>query len=249
MTSTIETGHAKNVSSFESLVMVCQGLSAYNPSTPAITITGLTTKLTDARAAIRNSIDAEDNFKIVTNKRGEAFRSLRPLATRMINALAASGALEAIIKDARTVVRKMGGKRATPKPGEVENEGGTEVAAAPTTKTISVSQQSFDQQLEHFTRLIGLLSREPKYSPNEGALKVTTLNTHLDTLRNANTQVIGAYDNWENNRIHRGRVLYDPMSGLTTVAQQAKSYIKAAFGASSEEYKKVEKLPFRVLKY
>lgn len=248
MSSTFETGHARNVSNFEKLVTVCQGFGpAYNPSTPAITMAQLTAKLTDARAAVRNAHESESNFKKVTNKRAQAFKPLQPLTTRMINALIASGASAEIIKDARTVVRKMNGQRATPKAQVIE--AAVTDTPTPSPKTISVSQQSFDQKLEHFTKLITLLAGDSNYQPNETPLKITTLYTELDSLRNANTQVIGSFDIWENSRIHRDRVLYDPISGLTTVAQQVKSYIKAAFGASSDEYKKVEGLGFKTQKY
>ena len=51
--STTETGHAKNLANFETLIIDCQGFgTAYNPSNSAITITALQTIYTNATNAL-----------------------------------------------------------------------------------------------------------------------------------------------------------------------------------------------------
>jgi hypothetical protein len=53
MPSTSETGHAKNVANFETLVSFCTGYGAtYNPSRDALKVANLQTLLTAAKAAI-----------------------------------------------------------------------------------------------------------------------------------------------------------------------------------------------------
>jgi len=45
----------------------------------------------------------------------------------------------------------------------------------PAPKTISTSQQSYDQQIQHLAGIISILQSEPSYAPNETDLKIVTL--------------------------------------------------------------------------
>ena len=50
-----ETGHNKNVTNLETLIIACTGFGAeYNPSNPSITIPVLTSQYTQAKAAIKD---------------------------------------------------------------------------------------------------------------------------------------------------------------------------------------------------
>src|SRR5690606_36918357 len=103
----------------------------------------------------------------------------------------------------------------------------------------SSSQQSYDSLIEHFSKLITLLSTEPTYVPNENELKIATLNTLLTTLKNTNTAVINAYTTVSNARIARNQSLYNPVNGLCETAKEVKKYVKSLFGATSPQYKQV----------
>ena len=48
--------------------------------------------------------------------------------------------------------------------------------------------------------------------------------------------------------IARNKRLYDPQTGLVERAQVVKNYVKSIFGASSPEYKLINKLRFKVIK-
>jgi hypothetical protein len=93
MASTIETGHAKNVATFEDLISFLTGYGAtYNPTKAALKLPALTTQLTAASAtlqAVKVAKTANDN---ATNARELAFKPLKPLATKIMNALAATDA-------------------------------------------------------------------------------------------------------------------------------------------------------------
>ncbi len=53
MPSTSETGHAKNVATFETLISFCTGYGAtYAPSRNALKVANMQTQLTAAQAAI-----------------------------------------------------------------------------------------------------------------------------------------------------------------------------------------------------
>jgi len=127
MPSTSETGHAKNVANFEDLISFCNGYGGtYNPSKAAIKIAELQTQFVNAQNAINSVKSTQTAFKNATNKRIEAFKPLKSLATKIINALDATDASAQTVKDAKTINRKIQGQRAsTPKTTPPPTDGST----------------------------------------------------------------------------------------------------------------------------
>ena len=175
MASTTETGHAKNVANFEDLIGFCTAYGAnYNPSKASLKLGALNTLKATANANLQAVKTAKTNYDNATNAREIAFKQLRPMATRIINALAATEATEQTLADAKTANNKIQGKRATK---AKETTTGTTGSNASPAKTISTSQQSFDNLVDHFAQLITTLSAEPSYIPNESELSIAGLNT------------------------------------------------------------------------
>jgi hypothetical protein len=113
MPSTSETGHAKNVANFETLISFCTGYGAtYNPSRDALKIANLQTLLTAAKAAIADCKTNETAFDNATDARKESFATLKALGTRIVNALSVSGVADSVVEGARTINRKLQGQRA-----------------------------------------------------------------------------------------------------------------------------------------
>ncbi len=172
MPSTSETGHAKNAANFEDLISFCKGYGApYNPSKDALKVANLTDQLNNAKKALQDAIVAQTAFNNATNKRMNAFKPLKSLATKIVNALDSTDALPETVKNARTINRKIQGQRATPKSETKPAEDDSPTTAAD--KTISTSQQSYDNLIEHFAKLIELLSSDSNYNPNETDLTVS----------------------------------------------------------------------------
>lgn len=70
MPSTSETGHAKNVANFETLISFCTGYGAtYNPSRDALKVANLQTLLIAAKAAISDCKANETTFDNATDAR------------------------------------------------------------------------------------------------------------------------------------------------------------------------------------
>ena len=242
MASTTETGHAKNVATFEDLISFCTGYGAtFNPSKAALKLPALTTHNTGASAALHAVKVAKTAYDNATNARELAFKPLKPLATKIINGLAATEATAQTVDDVKSTNNKIQGKRAK----AVEKPDAKALAAgAEPAKTASTSQQSYDKLIDHFAQLIATLTAEPKYLPNENELKVTTLNTLLTDLRAKNTAVISATTALSNARIARDKTLYGETTGILDVAQDVKQYVKSLFGATSPQYKQVSGLKF-----
>jgi hypothetical protein len=238
MPSTSETGHAKNVANFEDFISFVTAYGAtYNPSKASIKLANLNAIFTQAKADITNVMNKTVTFNNTSNVRATLFEPLQRLSTRLVQALASTDATKELVKDAKTVNRKLQGKRA--KATETPTD-----PNAPAPNTISASQQSYDQLIEHFGKLIEILKSEPTYTPNETELKIVTLNTQLTALKTANTNVTNAYTAVSNSRIARDKTLYKEKTGMYDVTLDVKNYVKSLYGISSPEFKQLSKIKF-----
>ncbi|WP_284650754.1 hypothetical protein [Flavobacterium terrisoli] len=233
MASTSETGHAKNVANFETLISFCTGYGpAYNPTNATLTIPDLQSKFDKAKAKIKAVKDTKGPFDVATGERQLLFKPLKPLATRVINAMVAQNAAAPNIKDARTIIRKLNGKR-------------TGETITPEENQISVSQQSYDRLVDSFEQLIVITQNEPLYSPNETELTVAAMQTLLTQLADKNSAVRNAYVPYSNAIIARNQELYDEDNALVNTAFDVKNYVKSLFGATSPQYRQISSLVFK----
>lgn len=243
MASTSETGHAKNVANFDELISFVTGYrETYNPSKATIKLDALKALSDHAKHSINAVSSMEPAYKSAVAAREVVFIPLSKLTTRIMNSIKATDTTVQVDENARTLVRKIQGVRATAKKTEDEKkalaEKGKEVVE------ISTSQMSYDNRLDNFFKLIQLLSSVPEYSPNEKELKIEHLNTILDDLKAKNAAVVESYIPLSNARIRRNDLLYKENTGLYDVALDVKNYIKSVFGATSPQYKQVSKIKF-----
>ena len=242
MASTSETGHAKNIANFQDLIAFVTGYGAtYNPSKNALKLPQLNTLAATSQTKLADVIAKNTAYNNAVNDRIAVFEPLKALSTRLINALETTDAPKEKIDDAKGFNRKIQGKKATS--STIPTDPNT-----PAPATISASQQSYDQQIQHFAGLISVLQSEATYAPNELELKIATLTAKQTDLTTKNNAVSTAYTNVSNTRIARNKTLYDETSGLVSVATEVKKYIKSVFGASSQEYAQVKGIEFKKVK-
>ena len=242
MASTSETGHNKNVTNLETLIIRCEGLGgAYNPSNSQITIPSLTAFYQESKQLVKEVKTTEAPFNEVEGRRKLVFKPLKPTGTKFLNALKGANAPSSVVADAETINRKLQGKRADNSPTD------TPIGEIPKDK-VSVSQQSYEMQVDHFEKLIEVGTIEPSYNPNEVPLKIATLNAYKDELFAINTKVKTKYVPYSNALKNRNAKLYNPETGIVSLTQQVKNYVKSAFGATSPEYKSISKLVFKDIK-
>lgn len=243
MASTSETGHAKNVANFDFIITdVTSYGETYNPSKASLKIPALTTLSTTSKNAVNAVSVADLNLKLAKDARDAAFKPFSTLVTKIINALKATDTTVQVDETAQSLVRKLQGRRATPKKTEeqkkVAADAGKEIVE------ISSSQMSYDSRIENFDKLIKLLTSVPQYTPNEKELKIETLIGVLNDLKAKNLAVTTAEVPLNNARIARNDILYKPNTGMVDVALDVKIYIKSVFGASSPQYKKISGIKF-----
>ena len=243
MATNSDINHAKNVTNFETLISVVVSLGAtYNPSKDSLKLPALQTlhsAATDSMTALKN---AESATATAVDARELAFKSIGSLFTRVNNALKASNSTVQADETAKTIFRKLHGKRASAK--LTEEQKAALLAEGKEVNQISVSQMGYDDRVENFESLISFLLTVPEYNPNEEELKITTLQALLSDLRAKNISVMQNRIAEDTVRGVRKSVQNTPLTGLVDIANDVKSYIKSVFGVNSTQYKLVSKLRF-----
>ncbi len=233
-----ETGHAKNVANFQDLISFVTGYGAtYNPNKNALKLAQLTALYTASQASLADLLTKNTAYNNKVNERVVAFKDLKSLSTRLINALQTTDASSQKIADAKAFNKKMQGIRA-----KAVDTPSDPNAAAP--KTISTSQQSYDQQIQHLAGLISILQSEPSYAPNETDLQIATLLAIQNELTTKNNEVATASTNVSNSRIARDTAMYATDTGLLDIATEVKKYLKSVFGATSPQFAQVKGIEF-----
>ena len=238
MPSTSETGHAKNVANFQDLISFVTGYGAtYNPNKNALKLPQLIALHTASQASIADVVTKNTVYNNKVNERVVAFKDLKSLSTRLINALQTTDATPEKVADAKAFNKKMQGVRA--KAVDTPADPNT-----PAPNTISTSQQSYDQQIQHLAGIISVLATEPSYAPNEAELQIATLTAKQADLTAKNSAVATAYTNVSNSRIARDTTIYDTDTGLFDIASEVKKYVKSVFGATSPQFAQIKGIEF-----
>lgn len=247
MSTTSETGHAKNAANLEELISyILTYAGAYNPSKTALQTEPLQALAGNAKTAVKAVNALYPAYSKAIADREKAFAPLSKLATRLVNAVKATDTSEKEIENIKTLVRKIQGTRATAKLTEEEKQ--AFAAEGKEVKEISASQTSFDNRLNNFDKLVNLLANNPLYTPNEPELQPPTLAALYNELDTTNRAAINATAPLSSARIARNEILYTPGNGLVDIASDVKSYIKSVFGAGSPQYKQISNIVFTKVK-
>ena len=243
MGSINETGHAINVANFDTIIATVPSFgTTYNPSKASLKIPALSAVALASKTAIGGVSKAEPADKLARDARDMVFEPLASLATKAINSLQATDASAQVVSNARTLVRKITGSRATPKLTEEQSKALAD-AGTPVVQ-ISASQMSCDSRIDNFGKFIDLLTAVPSYTPNEDELKVTGLTGVLTDLRATNSAVITAEVILNMARITRDDILYKPLTGMVDIALDVKTYIKSVYGPTSPEFRIISRIKF-----
>jgi hypothetical protein len=219
MTTPSETGLAMKVANLEKLIAIATSMGeAYNPNRADLKLPALKAQLELAKEALSaisalSSIELE--YRKAVSARETAFKPFTQMATRISNALNASGTTPEFDNQCMTIIRKLLGKRATRKLTDEELKQTEAEGKDP--KQISSAQTSFDSKVENFERVIKMLASAPEYAPNEADLKIEALTAYLETLTTANNNVINAAVQLNKARTRRDEILYTELTNLDLV--------------------------------
>ncbi|CAD7799829.1 hypothetical protein CHRY9390_00542 [Chryseobacterium aquaeductus] len=236
MSSTSEVGHAKNVANLQKITKQVTTYDLYNPPVENITIASLQVLYTNAKAKLTEVENKRLANKNAITVRQSNFENLKSICTRIVNLLDILDLPQGTIDQARSLNRSIqGSSKKTTTPPEEGKE-------AP--KTSSTSRQSFTQQAENFGILLQLLKTLPNYTPNEDDLKLVNLTAYHASLVSATENVDQTESQLTTKMIERNKMLYAENTGLYTIAQNIKKYVKSTYGANSPEYTTVSAIKF-----
>ena len=236
MPSISEIGHAKNVANLQKLTEQINVYTLYNPPVDNLKIVNLQSLYTNSTTKLNEVEDKRNANKNAITLRQSAFENLKSTCTRIINQLEILGLPQGTLDQAKSLNRTIqGNQKKTTTPSEEGKE-------AP--KTVSTSRQSYTQQAENFGILLQLLGTIPAYNPNEEELKLANLTTFQTSLVNVTQAVDQTEAELNNKLIERDQILYADGTGLYTIVQNVKKYVKSLYGATSPQYTNVSAIKF-----
>ena len=243
MASTSETGHAKNVANLQKLTEQVTVYTLYNPPVDNLKVANLQTLYTTASAKLGEVEDKRNANKNAITVRQSAFENLKSTATKILNHLEILGLPSGTIDQAKSLNRTIQGgqKKAASTPNA--NENGTNPPSGET-KGASTSRQSYTQMADNFGILLQLLGTIPNYNPNEDDLKLANLNAYKNSLVRATQAVDQTQAELNSKLIERNQLLYADGTGLYSIAQNVKKYVKSLYGATSPEFSNVSAIKF-----
>ena len=236
MPSTSEVGHAKNVANLQKLTEQVTVYTLYNPPVDNLKVANLTALYTTASTKLSEVEDKRNANKNAITLRQSTFENLKSTCTKIVNHLDILGLPQGTIDQAKSLNRTIqGGQKKT----STTSEAGKEEP-----KTASTSRQSYTQMAENFGILLQILSTITEYNPNEDDLKLANLNTYKKSLMSSTQSVDQTEAELNNKLIERDQLLYADGTGLYSIAQNVKKYVKSLYGATSPEYANVSGIEF-----
>ena len=238
-----ESGHARNEESFAKLIGFCESFgNSYNPGVEKLKLVNLKSKALAVKAAMADCQTKQIALTNVINKRRIAYNELNSISQRAMATLEISGPTAQTLASAKTIYRKLKGRRASAKKEEVPvNDAEAEKQA----KKISDSQQSFVNQAAFFGSFIELLSTLQEYTPNEAELQISGMQIFHAQLISLNQEVIVADAEASNCRKARNQEMYIGPDCMIDTGYAGKKYIKASYGPNSAEVAQVKGISFK----
>ncbi len=229
--------HVENIERFGIIITICNGFgTVYNPLNEKLSVANMTLQKEEARQLHDDYIVADAATELPINERQDMIEELVKRMRSVKNLVLCTNAEKSFKMDVKTLVDKFTGdkvRKKKPKEGEVVK------------KRKSNSHLGVVKRIETFGLLLSLLRNEPTYAPNEDFLKITALDDAAARLESLSGTVEGLKIAASLKRLERDRSLYLEDDGLVDVSLKCKKYVRAVYGARSEEAKLVSKIKLK----
>jgi len=241
--STNSPRHSENVVNFGVLYSRTASFgSGYNPSNPLYTTTNLKLIKTNGESALATVNTAEMNNKKAISMQSLSFEGFDQYITRISNTLNICGASSQVIEQGQSIIRQLRGQRVS------ELLSDKEIAAAKEkgdeSKQNTIHNSTMNIKIDNLGKLIAFLKTVPEYKPNETDLTISSLEEKIQDLKTKRDAVTDTKTALDVARSNRNNILYKKDTGLVDIALSIKQYVKAVFGAGSNEYKQISRIPF-----
>lgn len=224
-----EGGHAKNVANFNMLVSYAERYGAkYNPTQLALQLPQLYTVSIIAQDKLTSVTIQNTSYRNTVNARREAFCGLQELSAGVTDAFEKCGAPSQKVEIVKDFNRKIHG-----------------IGIVADLSSKSKIKLTYDQAVQLFEGLIGVVQSEPHYTPDDHALSLQTLQSMLEWLTQQNKAKHLAFTALKNIQKERNIVLYHPETGLLAIANGIKKHVFEVFGEKSPQFRQVSKIRFK----
>ncbi|MFH0865634.1 MAG: hypothetical protein V1904_05540 [Bacteroidota bacterium] len=229
MPSTSETSFGAKLRKGQDILTYISGFTGYNPPRTQESVPGFGSLITTIISTNATESSQQENYKVAVDLRQAAFLRKIGSVDKLLSPI--KGAVESQFGKKSTeavtinaIIRKM---RATkliklpPDPTNPEQQ-----------STLSQSERSYGSMTQFFNDIINTLTQFTGYNPSNTTIKIVTLQTTTTTLTTLNNSVIQKIQLLKTTRVNRLALYVD----LKDRVQRIKSYVKAQYGNSSNEY-------------
>lgn len=206
----------------------------WNPSNPLLTLANLQAAL-DGGYPVARDVEAKvAPFDIKVNNRQAAYAKIAPMVRASRRYLKSSGATEAEIADANSLINDILNQKSAPKLKLNPNQPGAVLE-----NSHSTSHQSFDSRLGNLIGLRELYGNIIAYKPNEDGVKLTAFEAQITECQTTNEEIATAFVAALNAWHTRDAKLYNDIDSILELFRDAKEYYKSLYTPSDPQYKSV----------
>ena len=235
--------HAKRLESLTQLTEFAGTLDPAKLNAPPDLLTAaLQTLNTEGHDAQETVSISKGGWRTAALDRAADAGELASKAAESLALLEARGASAETIEDGRSYVRKLQGKRASPKP--VDDPATPDIDESE--KAISAAQTSNAARIATFLEFLKWLEEQPEYAGVTNAGKtIADLQTFGEAVETKHNSSIAAVTKLSSDRIERNKIFYDNADSNLSRAKRLKKLIGGTYGFDSPEYQTANAIPFR----
>jgi len=229
MVSTTENTFGAKLRRSQDLLTYISGFTSYNPPRTQENVAGMTALINSIVSTNATEAAQRGNYKISTDKRQIAFSKAPGSVEKLLAPI--KGAIEAQYgkKSSESeiisaIINKMRTTKITKSPADPTKE--------KKETTVSQSERSYGSITQMFNDIVNSLTQFTSYNPSNPQLKITNLQATLSQLTSLNNEVAKSTQQLKTTQSSRLKQYAD----LKDRVQRIKSYVKAQYGTSSNEF-------------
>ena len=235
MASISENTFGAKLRNAQDLLNIIKGFKDYTPPRDQESVTGLTTLINSIISSNTRLSSVLQQYKSATASRQVAYRG-------------SSTSIDKILAPIKGAVDAQYGKKSTESlsiSSAIKSMRATKLLKAPQDPTketqdkgISQSERSYGSLIQSFSNLISMLGQFRGYNPSNNNLKISGLESTVLQVNTLNNLVIQKFQELKTSQTTRNSLYFD----LNERVQRVKSYVKAQYGMTSNEYKMIKGL-------
>lgn len=229
MPSTSENSFGARLRRAQDLLTFISGFTGYTPPRTQESVASFTTLVNSIVTTNASETSLQQNYKAAVDVRQAAFIKTPASVDKLLAPI--RGAVEAQFGKKSTEAGAIGAIIKTMRATKL-----IQLPPDPSTPTvqnsISQSERSYGSMTQYFNDIINTLTQFTAYNPTNVAIKIVTLQTTALQLTTLNNSVATKIQVLTTARVSRQSLYTD----LKDRAQRIKSYVKAQYGTSSNEY-------------